>query len=90
MDITTLDKANNLNRKIKEFQQALNCFEYNYGEKDAEKFDRTPRLILDVDDLDNGREQIDIPMNLSNELISFLKTEIIKGRDKAVKEFNAL
>ena len=90
MDITTLNKANELNKKIKEYQEALNCFEYKYGDNNEATFDRTPKIVLDVDDLDNGREQIAIPMVLSDELISFLKAEIIRGRDEAVREFNCL
>lgn len=89
MNIETLHKANELYRKIKDYEEALNCFEYKYADNE-ESYDRTPRLILDVDDLDNGREQIAIPMILSKEMVSFLKTEIIKGRDKAVREFNSL
>lgn len=86
MDITTLEKANELNRKIKEFQQALNCFQLDqeYGGGST-----NPRLIIEFDGAD-GREEQPLPMNLSDALVSFLKAEIIKGRDAAVAEFNAL
>lgn len=86
MDITTLEKANELNRKINEFQQALNCFQWEdeYGGGTT-----NPRLIIEFDDCD-GRETLPLPMNLSDALVSFLKAEIIKGRDAAVAEFNAL
>lgn len=85
MDITTLEKGNQLNRKINEFTQALNCFEWpeEYGSGS-----RNPRLIIEFDD--DGRETQPLPMNLSNEIVAFLKQEIIKGRDAAVEEFNAL
>ena len=86
MDITTLEKANELNRKIKEFQQALNCFQW---EQEYGGGTTNPRLIIEFDGGD-GRETQPLPMNLSDALVSFLKAEIIKGRDAAVAEFNAL
>jgi hypothetical protein len=89
MDITTLEKANGLNKKIKEFTEALNCFEWTHPEDESKKISTKPRLIIDFDGGD-GREQIALPMNLSDKLVSFLKAEIIKGRDAAVAEFNAL
>ena len=89
MDITTLEKANELNKKIKEFTEALNCFEWTHPTDESQKFSTKPRLIIDFDGID-GREQIALPMNLSDTLVSFLKAEIIKGRDVAVAEFNAL
>lgn len=85
MDITTLEKANELNRKIKEFTEALNCFEW---EEEGKKYSTNPTLIIEFDRDD--REQQRLPMNLSNELVAVLKTEIINGRDNAVAEFNAL
>ena len=89
MDITTLEKANDLNRRIKEFTEALNCFEWTHPEDETIKYSTNPRLIIDFEGGD-GREQIKLPMNLSNNLVEFLKEEIIKGRDSAVVEFNAL
>ena len=89
MDIQTLGKANALNQKIREFTEALNCFEWTHPEDESQKYSTKPRLIIDFDGGD-GREQIALPMNLSDTLVSFLKAEIIKGRDAAVKEFNHL
>ncbi|WP_445458403.1 hypothetical protein [Flavobacterium sp. HNIBRBA15423] len=87
MDITTLEKANKLNKKIKEFSEALNCFEWQ-PEENAKAISTNPRIIIEFDC--DGREQLPLPMNLSDELVKFLKNEIIKGRDIAVAEFNAL
>lgn len=86
MDLTTLEKANELNKKIREFQQALNCFQWDqeYGGGST-----NPRLIIEFDGAD-GREKQPLPMNLSDVMVSFLKAEILKGRDTAVDEFNAL
>ena len=86
MDLTTLEKANELNRKIREFQQALNCFQW---EEEYGGGSTNPRLIIQFDGPD-GRENTPLPMNLSNGLVKFLKAEIIKGRDAVVAEFNAL
>ncbi len=77
----TLMKANSLNKKICDYQNALNCFEYT--DHGGEIYDRTPRLVLDVDDLDEGRERIDVPMVLSEYLIGIIKQEIQKGLDDA-------
>jgi hypothetical protein len=87
MDTTTLNKANELNRKIEEFTAALHCFEWTPIE-DEPPVSLNPRLIIEYDN--DGREQTAIPMNLSNALVDFLKAEIIKGRDDAVAEFNRL
>jgi hypothetical protein len=85
MDTTTLEKANELNVKISEFSAVLNCFEY---ESFGETISLNPRLIIEFDG--DGRDQLKIPMNLSKQLTDLLKAEIIKGRDAAVAEFNAL
>jgi hypothetical protein len=86
MDITTLDKANALNRKIKEFQQAFNCFQW---EEEYGGGSTNPILIIEFAGPD-GRETQQLPLKLSDAMVSFLKTEIIKGRDAAVAEFNIL
>lgn len=87
MDIATLEKANRLNRKIEEFKQVLGCFEWpqEYGGGT-----RNPRLILEFDDNDDFRDTKPLPMELSKELLSNLKKEIIEGRDAAIAEFNFL
>lgn len=91
MDVTTLEKANELNRKIKEFSEALNCFEWQpYCDEERKdiRVSTNPELIIEFDG--DGREQIKLPMNLSGMLVEFLKKEIRKGRDEIVKEFNEL
>ncbi|MBD8081108.1 hypothetical protein [Chryseobacterium caseinilyticum] len=82
-----MNKANALNKKIKEYEEALNCFEHRYGENNEFVFDRTPKILLDVDDLDDGREQIPIPMILSDELAEFLKEQILSNLNLAKEEF---
>lgn len=87
MDLIRLNKANALNRKIKEYEEALECFEHRYGDENEFVFDRTPKILLDVDDLDGGREQLPIPMILSDELIKFLKEQIILNLNLAKEDF---
>jgi hypothetical protein len=86
MDITTLEKANALNKKIKEFTEALNCFEWGeeYGWHST-----NPKLIIEFDGGD-GRERQLLPMNLIDALVGFLKTEIKNGKEAAIAEFDAL
>jgi len=86
MDITTLEKANELIKKIKELQQALNCFEWDqeYGGGTT-----NPRLIIEFDGGD-GRETQPLRINLNDATLSFLRAGIIKDRDAAVDEFNEL
>jgi len=86
MDLTTLEKANDLNRKIKQFNNALDCFQWEaeYGGGTT-----NPQIIIEFDGCD-GREQQPIPMFLSDEMLGFLKESIIKGRKNALDEFNSL
>lgn len=96
MEKTTLNKANELDKKIREFNQALECFEWSYpGEEKPSsdenylKHSTNPRLIIDFDGPD-GREQQTIPMVLSDTLITILKNTIEELRDKTIKEFKNL
>lgn len=91
MDTTTLQKANVLNQRIKDFEAALNCFEwqpYCDEQRADERISTNPRLIVEFDG--DGREQIKLPMGLNEILVDFLKSEIKKGLETAVQEFNAL
>jgi len=93
MNKETLKRANALDKKIKECDEALNCFEYTYTDhegKNPQVYNRTPRLIIDVDDLDNGREQIALPFNLSNTFIDFITREVKNQKEKSINEFKSL
>lgn len=83
-----LGKANYLASKIQQFESALCCFEWEY--EPGQFHDLTPRLIIDFDDCDGGRDQVQIPINLNKSLIDFLKDEIKTGLAQAQKEFENL
>ena len=87
-----IEKANELSKKINEFTEALNCFEwqpYNDPKREHIRISTNPKLIIEFDGVD-GRDAVPLPMNLSDALVSFLKAEIIKGRDIAIEEFENL
>lgn len=90
MDLVKLNKGNQLRKQINEYEAALDCFEYKYGEKIELTYDRTPQIILNVDDLDGGRENLHLPMALSDEIINVLKSEIHKNLAKLKKDFKEL
>ena len=85
MDAKTLERANELLKKIKQLQHVLECFEW---EPEFGGHSRNPRLIIEFDR--DGREEQILPMNLSDELINFLKAQIIKDCDILLAEFNTL
>lgn len=90
MDNKTLIKANNLRNRILEYENALSCFEYKSGDNDEFIMDRTPQIILNIDDLDDGRVDVPLPMILSEALIVLLKSEIEKNLLEAKKQFEAI
>jgi|GEM_PF-5491579 len=84
MDFRRLEKADKLYRTIKEFDEALSCLECDGGTK-------YPSIVFEIKfDGPDGREQKQLPMTLSSEFISFIKSEIIKARGSAVAEFNKI
>jgi hypothetical protein len=85
----TLKKANELSKLIQECNQAFNCFEYRHVEG-SPVFSLNPRLIIEFDNFDDGRDRVSLPMNLSDTLINFLIAEIEKVRQVAIKEFESL
>lgn len=91
MDVTKLNTANDLHKKIKEFVEALNCFDYYEPElAELAPVSRNPRLIVEFDADEGGRQTVKIPMNLSNVLITQIKEAIKTKMAKTVEEFNQL
>lgn len=87
MDIQTFKKATDLNQTIKELEEALSCFEWSPG-KNMLPISTNPRIIIEFDN--DGREQIKLPLVLSNVLIEILKKEIVSALESAGHEFIAL
>lgn len=88
MELNTLSRANELQKRIYEYEAALEIFETKVG--DEVVYDRTPMILLNVDDLDGGRENIPIPMILSNGLVEFLRVEIQVALEESKIEFENL
>ena len=87
MDIATLETANNLHRKIKQLDSALDCFEWSPGEGKP-PISTNPQIIIEYDN--DGREECKLPMPLSNALVEVLKKEILIARESALSAFSAL
>jgi hypothetical protein len=83
MTAETLAEANELNKSIREFQQALNCFEWENPEDPTIKISLNPRLIIEFDGDDECREQRKVPMNLSSAFVDFVKLELTNGKINA-------
>jgi hypothetical protein len=87
MDVTTLKRANELNEKIKVLQEVLNYFEWSEEDGGGS---RNPGIIIEYDDEDGVRSREKIPIQLSNDVVTTLKSEVKKARDGFVVEFNNL
>lgn len=87
MDVTTLERANALNRKIKTLSEALNCFEYK--DDNGKVYSTDPALVIDYEGGD-GRESLAIPMYLNEKLIHVIKSNVVEELRQAVTEFNSL
>ena len=100
-----LKKANELNKKISEFESALLCFEYDINEPANYHYAQigknllppniqstNPILIIEHLNLEEGegRTQTKIPMVLSDCLIGMIKLAIKDNLDKLTQEFDAL
>lgn len=94
MDIEKLKKANELHSKINQLKSALNCFERQItderGKKLGEPISLNPKLIIEFDDDDNGREQRAIPMKLSDVLTGMIKQQIKNNIETTQAEFDSL
>ncbi len=91
----TLQRAKQLEQQIKEFKSAMSCFEWGwYGSEDEKPDDfkpdsTNPKVIIEFDGGD-GREQIALPMSLSDAFIEFMKKEITAGLTEAQSELDEL
>ena len=84
MDTKTLERANELLKKIKQLQSVLEIFEWESGFG----FSMNLKLIIEFDR--HGREEKLFPLDLNNELLNLLKLEIIRVHDTTVAELEQL
>lgn len=92
MDLTTLQKANDLNEKIEQCTKVLKCFEwqpYCDEERMHERVSTNPTLIIEYDGADDRQEQR-VPFELNPEIIAAIKWWTTQKRDQVVKQFNNL
>lgn len=105
MEKERLKEANRLNKLIEEHEKALLCFEYdrnehindmresNGEEKLPPEYESTnPKLIIEYDELDEDwfRNQLPIPMVLSDFLVDSIKVAIKENLCKLKSEFEKL
>jgi len=84
MDTTKLAKANDLDSQIKDYTEALDCL--TDGNEGALNLTISYRPSLQI----GARAPHRIPESITGLALSTLKAELIKARDIAVLEFNAL
>ena len=86
MTITTLQKANELDKKIRQLKSSLECFEHH---KEHGGGSTNPTIVIEYDGGD-GREHMALPINVNIALIGVLKAEILSSLETALDEFSSL
>jgi hypothetical protein len=89
MKFETLETANLINKKIKELDVVISCLQQVDQEIET-IIDYNPSLIIECDDWDGGREQIRVPMVLSDQLIILIQKEVVSEKNRLLEEFNNL
>lgn len=97
MNLETLNKANSLKRKIDELKSIASCFYYpQYNEEGNETgevclgMSRNPKIIIEYDDYEDGREEFKLPIILSEKFIQFIFNESASELQKCIEEFESL
>ena len=105
MDKKRLNEANRLIHLIEKHEKALLCFVYDKNEyindmreaageeKLSPEYESTnPQLIIEFDAFDDDwiRQQVKIPMVLSDFLVEMIKAAITESLSKLEMEFNSL
>lgn len=85
----TLQKAIELQHKIKTIERALNSF---YDETpDGQQISRDPKLMVERMDEDwDGREIVEVPISLQGELQELIIVKLQAALDQTKQEFNDL
>ena len=89
MKFETLETANLINKKLKELDVVISCLMHVDQEIET-IIDYNPSLIIECDDWDGGRDQIRIPMALSDQLILLIQKEAVSEKNRLLSEFNNL
>lgn len=78
-----------LSQKLKEIDEAMNCFEWPADPEFGllEPLNRHPQLVIESDNEDEMRVQYKLPMVLSNEIISFIKRELSEEKTRITQQF---
>jgi len=97
MNVETLNKANDLKRKIEQLQDITSCFYYpkydNEGNETGEldfNHSRKPKIIIEFDDFEDGREEFKLPLTPSEKFIKTIFEESAKELQKTIAEFESL
>lgn len=86
MDVTTLEKANELNQKIKELSEFLKQYEEEFDKV----YTREPRLLIEFYGDDSEKKTYPVPKYLSDLHLKFIKKQAVLHLQSAVIEFNDL
>jgi hypothetical protein len=89
MDRKTFEKANALDKIIRECTAILSYIEGEDTPEQNESFSKTPTIIIDRPDTPIFG-QLPLPIDLNDRLIPILKIEILKHRQIAIDKLNAL
>jgi len=88
MEPEILQKANELDEKINEIKRSLDSFEWDYDL--SHPVSRNPKIIIECDDGDDGREKNMVPIILQPKMAEFLKDFIKTELAAAEKELKEL
>lgn len=88
MNVKTFEKATELRKKIKQLNEALECFEWEDPGEKNKKFSTNPSLIIEFDG--DGRERAFLPMQLSDRFTLQMRAEIKEELVRLKIEFNLL
>ncbi len=89
MDVTTLEKGLELNKKINQCTAVLDCFEWKDEAGNPSGVSTNPRIIIEYDGGDD-REDLEVPFELNVAIIKTIKYWTLNHRELAVVEFNSL
>jgi len=90
MTTDAMNKAVDLHEKIEACKKVLSSFQWDPFPEGTPAISRKPKLIIDTDNDDNGREQIAMPGVLSDEMINVISGYARRELRKLESEFESL